>query len=248
MRTLILLSLVVMLLSGCTSNQVAAPGMGEAPETTGLYQKGKGLLLPEEMKSNFGLQMVEVTERPMASYCIAIAQVYRAAQEDKPGAATLLVSSEVAKDLKVGQTVQLQLQRGTGANKAFSGKLLRLDGKSEAFLGQTEALVEFTDPENVVESGGMLTATFKIREAKPVIAVPESALLSCSEGPFVYVVNGKHLTRTSIKAGTQSEGWVEVMDGLYTGDAVVVKGLDDLWFIELSALKGGAPCCPVPKK
>jgi multidrug efflux pump subunit AcrA (membrane-fusion protein) len=246
MRTLILLSLVVMLLSGCTSNQMAAPGMGEAPETTGLYQKGKGLLLPEEMKSNFGLQMVEVTERPMASFCIASAQVYRPAREDKPGAATLLVSSEVAKVLKVGQAVQLQ--RGTETNKALPGKLLRLDEKSEAYLGQTEALVEFTDPENVVQPGVVLTATFKTREAKPVIAVPESAVLSCSEGPFVYVVNGKHLTRTSIKTGTQSEGWVEVMDGLYTGDAVVVKGLDDLWFIELSALKGGTPCCPVPKK
>ena len=26
------------------------------------------------------------------------------------------------------------------------------------------------------------------------------------------------------------------------------KGVDNLWFIELSALKGGTPCCPVPKK
>jgi len=61
------------------------------------------------------------------------------------------------------------------------------------------------------------------------------------------VVNGTHLTRTRVKTGASSEGLVEVQDGLYTGDSVAVKGAQNIWLVELSAIKGGTPCCPVKK-
>jgi hypothetical protein len=41
---------------------------------------------------------------------------------------------------------------------------------------------------------------------------------------------------------------VAIEDGLYAGDSVAVRGVDGLWLVELSALKGGTPCCSVPKK
>ena len=117
-----------------------------------------------------------------------------------------------------------------------------------SLLGQVEALVEFSDTERRFPAGTFLTASFLTREAKPVFVVPETALLACANGSFVYAVNGKHLTRTAVKAGAVSDGFVEIEVGLYAGDSVAAKGVDNLWFIELSALKGGTPCCPVPKK
>jgi multidrug efflux pump subunit AcrA (membrane-fusion protein) len=68
------------------------------------------------------------------------------------------------------------------------------------------------------------------------------------EGPFVYTANGSHFTRTVVRLGAVSDGWVEVVDGLYAGDSVVSKAADTVWMIELCALKGGAPCCPAPMK
>ena len=72
-------------------------------------------------------------------------------------------------------------------------------------------------------------------------------MLVAADGTYVYAVNGTHLTRTRIKTGAASEGLVEIQDGLYAGDSVVVKGVQNIWLVELSALKGGTPCCPVKK-
>ena len=140
------------------------------------------------------------------------------------------------------------MQTAHGIGPPVTGKLVRLDEHALSVLGQVEALIEFSDTERRFLAGASLTASFLTREEKPVFVVPETALLACANGSFVYTVNGKHLTRTAVKAGATSDGFVEIEDGLYAGDSVAAKGVDNLWFIELSALKGGTPCCPVPKK
>jgi multidrug efflux pump subunit AcrA (membrane-fusion protein) len=91
-------------------------------------------------------------------------------------------------------------------------------------------------------------ATFPSAEGKVSFAVPASAVLRDATTSFVYTINGSHFVRTPVKPGAQSEGWVEIADGLYAGDDVVARGGDALWRIELCALKGGAPCCPAGKK
>jgi multidrug efflux pump subunit AcrA (membrane-fusion protein) len=239
--------LIVLLgLYGCSAKP--EPEVLEKTESHGveLYEKGKGLLLPEKMRSMFGLELAEVAEKPMGRYLTGTAQVYRRAEVDRAALATLLVSAEEARELREGQDVRLKTQRGE--DPSLSGKLVKLDTRAESYLGQTEALIEIAGKAHALVEGDVLTATFTTREAKPVIAAPQSALLGCADGSFVYVVNGEHLTRTAVKTGTQSDGWVEIIDGLYSGDVVAIKALESLWFIELSALKGGTPCCPVPKK
>ena len=115
-------------------------------------------------------------------------------------------------------------------------------------LGQVEGLVEFADPQQRYPAGALVTATFTNGETKTVLVVPESALLTAADGSYVYTLNGSHLVRTRVKPGAVSDGFLEIEDGLYAGDSVAAKGVDGLWLVELSALKGGTPCCPVPKK
>jgi multidrug efflux pump subunit AcrA (membrane-fusion protein) len=233
-------------LYGCSPKP--EPAALEKAESKGieLYQKGKGLLLPEKMKSMFGLELAEVAEKPMGRYLTGTAQVYRRAEADRAALATVLISADEAKELSEGQAVRLMGKKGEAAE--LTGKLVKLDTRAESYLGQTEALIEIADKAHALVEGDVLTATLTIREPKPVVAAPQSAILGCAEGSFVYVVNGEHLTRTAVKTGTRSDGWVEIIDGLYSGDVVAIKALERLWFIELSALKGGTPCCPVPKK
>ena len=93
--------------------------------------------------------------------------------------------------------------------------------------------------------GGLLRAIYHVRELKPVVVVPESALLRAADGTFVYAVHAPYLTRKRVKAGAMSDGFVEI-EGLHAGDFVAVRGVDNLRLVELKALKGGTPCCPVP--
>jgi hypothetical protein len=155
----------------------------------------------------------------------------------------LLLEAEEAAALTAGKPVQIRTEQ----KPELAGTLVRLDGRATAALGQMEGIVEFADPQKEFEAGESVLAAFTIGEPKPVLVVPESAVLLAADGSYVYAVNGTHLTRTRVKTGASSEGLVEVQDGLYAGDSVAVKGVQNIWLVELSALKGGTPCCPVKK-
>ena len=172
------------------------------------------------------------------------AQVYRPGREGVPASAMLLLSAEEAKELKAGQSVNLK----AGDAPEICGTLALLDPQSHTVLAQVEALVEFTDPQQLLPGGAFVTATLTNGESRKVFVVPESALLTTADGSYVYTVNNAHLIRTRVKPGAASDGFVEIEDGLYVGDSVAAKGVDGLWLVELSALKGGTPCCPAPKK
>jgi multidrug efflux pump subunit AcrA (membrane-fusion protein) len=77
---------------------------------------------------------------------------------------------------------------------------------------------------------------------KTVVSIPRSALLQTAEGNFVYTVSGNRFVRTTIKIGARNDKFVEVVDGLYAGDQVVVKPVMTLWLAELQAIRGGKAC------
>jgi len=211
-----------------------------------LFKQGKGVLFFEETKKLFGLEIAEVTERPMQHRVEKSAQVYRTGIAGGPCSALLLLDTDEAATFAIGKPVQIRALNGQ--QPELSGKLVRLDGQATAALGHVEGVIEFADPQKEFEAGGFVTVAFITGEPKPVLVVPESAVLLAADGTYVYAVNGTHLTRTRVKTGSNSDGLVEVRDGLYAGDSVAIKGVQNIWLVELSALKGGTPCCPVPKK
>jgi hypothetical protein len=237
---LLLVALLGLLINGCTKNTEPPP----EPEKVNLFQKGKGIWLPEEMRKDFGVEFVEVTEKRFSKYFKKTAHVFRAPTKGHAGEATLYLSPEEAKEIKVGQGISLN----AAGMAEMTGSLVRLDAQLQSVSGQVEGIIEFAGEAQPIDPGAFLAATVPTKEATGVLAVPQSAILDTAQGHFVYTVNGKHLTRTRVKLGAISDGFVEIQDGLYAGDAVAVRGIDSLWLVELSALKGGKPCCAAPRK
>jgi multidrug efflux pump subunit AcrA (membrane-fusion protein) len=242
-RAFTVLVTLLVLATGCNSKK---PAENAAPENdkVSLFKEGKGILFSVETKKLFGLEIAEVTEKPMPRRLRKTAQVYRPGREGIPASAMLLLSAEEAKELKVGQPVKLK----AGDAPEICGTLVLLDPQAHTVLAQIEALVEFADPHQLLPGGAFVTATLINGETRRVFVAPESALLTTADGSYVYTVNSAHLIRTRVKPGAVIDGFVEIEDGLYAGDSVAAKGVDGLWLVELSALKGGTPCCPVPKK
>ena len=241
MRTSCIWVLVLMAvaLTGCREAEKPA----SESVSVSLFKQGKGVLFSEETKKLFGVEVAEVVEKPMQHRVERAAQVYRAAADGGPSSAVLLLEAEEAAALTAGKPVQIRRER----KPELPGKIVRLDGRAEAALGQVEGIVEFADPQKEFGVGQPVTVAFTIGEPKQALVVPESAVLVASDGSYVYAVNGTHLTRTRVKTAAVSDGWVEVQDGLYAGDSVAVKGVQNIWLVELSAIKGGMPCCPVKK-
>lgn len=230
--------------AGCNSKPGNSAAPEAATETLNLFHEGKGVLLPEQMRRQFGLETAEVAEKPMRSQLQKMAQVFRTASDSTRSEAMMMLTSAEVKELQPGQPVLL---KEANSSDEIRGKLARVDESTRVALGQVEGLLEFVDDQQRYPVGAFLTATF-VAKVKNALVIPVTGLLSAADGTFVYVVNGKHFTRTKIKIGAVSDGYIEVEEGLYPGDQVVAKGVDNLWLIELSALKGGKPCCAVPKK
>jgi len=231
------------LLAGCGEQRRPSAASVES-EAVPLFQEKKGIRLPDEMKKALGVEVAEVAEQRLQREIRKLGRVYRPALDDVPGGVSVMLPTAETKNLKPGQMVRLQVD---GSEDDLRGKLARVDEQSHCALGQAEALVEFADERQRVTAGAFLTATFLIGAPKSVLVVPATALLTAADGTFVYAVNGDHFTRTRIKVGAATDGVVAVEDGLYSGDVTVVKGVESLWLIELSSLKGGKPCCTVPK-
>lgn len=79
-------------------------------------------------------------------------------------------------------------------------------------------------------------------DGEAVAAIPVSALLRTVSGDFVYVANGDWFLRTSVTVARTDGTWVEVADGLYEGDDVVVAGARALLLAEIHAVNGGVGC------
>jgi multidrug efflux pump subunit AcrA (membrane-fusion protein) len=238
--------LVALALASCNSKPAGDGSTENGTVSMSLFKEGKGVWFSDVTKTLFGLEIAEVAEKPIQRQLETTAQVYRGAHEGSPASALILLSDDEAKELKIGQPVGLKAATGKGLEA--TGELVQLDTQAHAALGQVEGLVEFADSQQHFPVGAFVAATLTKGEARPAFVVPESAVLVAADGSYVYTVNGTHLTRTRIKAGVSSAGFVEIEDGLYAGDWVAVKGVENLWLVELSALKGGTPCCPAPKK
>lgn len=230
------------LFTGCGPKEVAESEGESSGEEVSLYEKGRGVRLPDDMKQRLKVETVEVAEKSVTPRLEVTVQVFRAVEGTTPAAGLVWLSADQTNGLRLGQPVR------TANGLESIGTLARLAGSRDDAASPIEAIIEFTPGASNLTVGGSVPVTLMISAPHPVMAVPDSAVTRGVGGAFVYAANGAHYTRTPVKTGVTADGWVEIKDGLYAGDQVVAKASESLWLIELCALKGGSPCCPVERK
>ena len=233
MKITILVLPLCLILMGCSKSAVKTES---AVKGLPSFKEGKGLSLSEETRRFIGLEIAEVSERKLAGRVTTEVQVYQTTSHSVH--ASGLISREKANLLQPGQDAALETKGG----KSGEGKLIRVAEQIQSASGQAELIVEIQGTEKEYPRGTFLTVIFKAAKEENVTVIPGSALLRAAEGDFVYVVNGDHLTRTAVKAGVESGDFIEITDGLYSGDKVAVKPVQTLWLTELRFVKGGAAC------
>ena len=145
------------------------------------------------------------------------------------------LTAEQAALMKPGAEIELRAADAPPTR----GTVKRIEKAPYATLGDFELTVETATP---LEIGARVSAMFRAPAGEAVTAVPRSALLKTAEGSFVYAVNGEFYVRTPVKVGAVSDEHVEITDGLYAGDQIVVSPVMSLWLAELQVLRGGKAC------
>lgn len=214
-------------------------------ESGASFKEGKGIQLSEEATKALEVTAEEVTSRKLKPSVKVTAQIYRTARE--PGGseersgfayASAFVDGHVAGKLQVGETVTLFVP--SNPTGTLQGTLKNVDSSLVASTDKAEVLIESSDPQNLFKMGEFITVELpETATPQDVVAVPFSAVLDTAAGKFAYVKNGDYLLRTPVQTGPASGEFVEITDGLYEGDTIVVTGAEALYLIELRATKGG---------
>ena len=216
----------------------AASCFGEGERAGATFKEGVGVRLAAETKAAIGLAVAEVEERISPVEFHLTAQVYREAHEasqnqGEPAGfayASAWVDPVVASRLSPGLALRIQ---------DASGSVLRVDHTMAAGGGRVEVLLQLQAGGQAWKIGDFVTATPVVPAEAAVTLIPGEALLETAYGPFVYVVNGDAFLRTAVIPGPRRGRHTEIVDGLYSGDHVVVRPVETLYLIELRATKGG---------
>ena len=129
-------------------------------------------------------------------------------------------------------------QAGPLEKSRFSGAtLVRVDRTAAPATRLVDLVFELNAPD-AHRVGDFVTLALAA-EPTSALTVPRSAVLDGATGTFVYVVNSGAYLRTPVKVGARSADFIEITDGLYAGDVVVVTPVDQLWLAELRLTKGG---------
>jgi hypothetical protein len=199
------------------------------------FKEGEGLSIPATTRELLGLKIFDVEEGK------AIRRIELSLRVFKVDHDTLLASgpadTNLAAFLQPGRNVSLVLK----SESSRHGEIVSIEPNTAKFTGMAEVVVRVPRVEGL-EIGSFLDGFVTITTSEDVVLIPKGSLLKTAEGYFAYVVNGNSLFRTKISVGGQEGEKVEVMDGLYTGDRVVLQPIMSLWLAELQAIRGGQAC------
>jgi hypothetical protein len=217
-------------------------GHDEESPSGASFKAGKGVIVTEETKKLLGVEVADVTDRKLPNQIRLTLQVFGENHhhllnpEDHTGCdvhGSGFVPIDTAAVLKAGQSVELLKT----TNAPLSGVVLSV--QKALALGESEIVIGVSNATAVLKHGEFIRARINLPREQAVPVIPQLALLRTSEGTFVYAVNGDAYFRTAVKTGSEADGWVEITDGLFTGDQVVTQPVETLWLIELRATKGG---------
>ena len=238
---IILLSSCALLLAGCENDDgVTAHSTSEEEIATVEYNPKSGLLIAPTTASFLDLKTEDVGEASLATELELSGQVYRSASADHTEA---LASITLRRD-DADRIAQVTTGRLDGTGQPF--RVVRME-PSFTSDDDRELLISIVDPNRALTSGEFITARFNIGSTNPVTVVPRQALLQTTEGDFVFAVNGQRFVLTKVRPGAANERQVEILDGLYAGDKIVVHPVMTLWMTQLHYVNGGDACCIVAK-
>jgi len=126
-----------------------------------------------------------------------------------------------------------------GSEYPRAGRLLFSDLTVDATSGQITLRAEVPNPEGTLLPGLYVRVRIEQAQASNAIALPQQAVTRSAQGDTVMVVgaDGKVTPRPVKVGGQQRNQWV-ILDGLQSGEQVMVDGFQKL--------RGDAPVKPVP--
>jgi membrane fusion protein (multidrug efflux system) len=147
-------------------------------------------------------------------------------QTVNPERVSFQVPERYAAELRRNQTIAFQV--AAMRNKTFTGTVDFVDPVVQ-LPGRTitiKALVP--NPKRELQAGMFVDVRLATAQRPDAIVVPEEAVLALQGVTVVWVIKDGKATRRPVTLGVRSPGFVEVLDGVEAGEAVVVGGIEKM--------------------
>ncbi|MCH7408512.1 efflux RND transporter periplasmic adaptor subunit [Belliella sp. DSM 111904] len=130
--------------------------------------------------------------------------------------------SEIAR-IKLGEEVTLSAN--AIPNEVFKGKVEFISEKADAaFKYEVRILVNQGDVEKI-KPGMYGTASFEFAQEENVLQLSRKSIVGSLKEPGVYVINNDKAAYRKVQINPLKDGFVEVVEGLNSGDEVISSGL-----------------------
>ncbi len=136
------------------------------------------------------------------------------------------VSEMDIRKLKIGQSAEILAD--ACPEKVFKGSIQRIYPQVEAKTRNGLVELRLENPCPNLRSGMFVRATFVTRTLDNAVAIPIPAVIERPQKKVVFVVDEGKAKEVVVKTGLETEGWLEIIEGLAPGDQLVVEGQEQL--------------------
>ncbi|HEY6966386.1 MAG TPA: efflux RND transporter periplasmic adaptor subunit [Burkholderiales bacterium] len=150
-------------------------------------------------------------------------------------------------EVKIGQPMSFKVE-GFG-ERSFAGRIERINPAANAGSRSISVYAVIDNPEGILRAGMFAQGALTLSRLDNALAVPASAVREEIGQTFVYAIENGMLKRKNVKVGAaDSDGRVQVLDGLAAGDRIVRANLGSLREGAQARLAGPAPVETADKK
>lgn len=155
--------------------------------------------------------------------------------------AMVIVEGEVFEDyvplLNMGQRVRIHLN--AYPDEIFEGKIIFISSVLDPDIRAAQIWVHVDNKHGKLKPEMFGEVTIVVGSNPEAIAVPVDAVIEVGPDKFVFVENGEIYQKVDVVTGFRDDLYVEIIDGLFPGDAVVTQGNHQLLAVVTRPQAGG---------
>jgi len=171
------------------------------------------------------------TKKTKGNYVVKGTESLVSLVQNRPMRVRFSISNREFLDLFDGRTSRLKeeanlsLRLANGESYSETGVVEYVENESDELTDTIQVYAQFPNETRMLKPGGTVTVELSSKLGKPVVAIPPTAILQDTQGPYVWVLDEKGIAlRRPVARGDLSGDWLFVEKGLRKGERVVADG------------------------
>jgi multidrug efflux system membrane fusion protein len=152
--------------------------------------------------------------------------------------------------LSEGRALRVRAYDRSGQVLLAEGTLRTFDNQIDTATGTLRLKAEFANEDDALFPNQFVNAVLEVGMLRDVVTIPADAIQHGSRGTYVYTVVDGRATLRDVRVGATVDGRAAILEGLQTGEQVVLEGIDRLRegaevnLVGIGGAQGSAPAAP----